>query len=536
MHAEQRSPLALQLGDYGSVMVNYAIIGFAVFQGHFFAAGATQGEAAARVSLASFNLIMVANALTSILDTSRYLGEAAGHAARICDFVRAMSAAAQPYPGWAGAIPSDRNEFAPADGREGRERAETQSLAAGGKWRAALLSALPATPAAATASPFITSAADPGADAPALQSVQQPRWFQALGAQAQEMLPVWGAPAVVTSAFGTALPDELRTEAAVLLPPTDAWLQGGSPMDVSVHAVEAGRLREALGNVFLDLPVLTPVIAICTFQPVTGAAMRYRQARSRLACRCKFFVQIALLAGPHCGTSFASATLPACIVQTSRSVAQAITTKVVDSAIQTADAEMGHRLALFAAWESVLCDHFTAHGFWCNSVDPRTGAALRGAPGAKYSEAIGAQVFRGYRVSTHRLVSVVEHPRHGVHTYPVTTFTTAPLVYVQAALAQACVIDTAALHGAVPAAPRADVPLLTVRDATVAARRPSLRGTPLRRCDASIAAVCGGGRDVRGASWPPLRHLRAAWHRQKHVHAGAAWPVAPQRGQHRVGA
>ena len=61
---------------------------------------------------------------------------------------------------------------------------------------------------------------------------------------------MWGAPAVVTSAFGSSLPDDLRTEVAVLLPPTDAWLPGGHAMDVSVHAVQAGRLREVLSTVF----------------------------------------------------------------------------------------------------------------------------------------------------------------------------------------------------------------------------------------------------------------------------------------------
>ena len=77
-------------------MVNYAIIGFAVFHGNFFAAEASHGDAASRVALASFNLIMVANALTSLLDASRSLGEVAGHAARIGDFVRAMAAAQRP--------------------------------------------------------------------------------------------------------------------------------------------------------------------------------------------------------------------------------------------------------------------------------------------------------------------------------------------------------------------------------------------------------------------------------------------------------
>jgi energy-coupling factor transporter ATP-binding protein EcfA2 len=134
---------------------------------------------------------------------------------------------------------------------------------------------------------------------------------------------------------------------------------------------------------------------------------------------------------------------------------------------------------VFQVWEGTLRDTFTAHGFWSDTADPRTGAALHGTATARYSEAVGAQIFRGYPVATHRLVSAVQHPRHGVHTYPVTLFTTAPPVTVHAALVGACTIDASELHAHMPAAPGTEVPLLAVRDATVAARQRGARGSEL---------------------------------------------------------
>ena len=135
--------------------------------------------------------------------------------------------------------------------------------------------------------------------------------------------------------------------------------------------------------------------------------------------------------------------------------------------VQTADVEMGRLMALFQAWEGSMRAHLQAHGFWCNAVDPRTAHALHGSMGAKYSEAIGAQVLLLYPVSNNRLCSIVRHPRQGVHTYPVTFFTTAPLVLVHAALATACTIDAAALHVHAAAVDHT-APLLVVCSATVA--------------------------------------------------------------------
>lgn len=148
-------------------------------------------------------------------------------------------------------------------------------------------------------------------------------------------------------------------------------------------------------------------------------------------------------------------------------------------------------LRRYQAWEARMRSHLLAHGFWCDSVDPRTARAMEGTRGAPYSEAIGAQVFLRYPVRTAGLCSMVQHPQHGVHTYPATFFTTAPLVHVHAAIAAACELCADAATQ-IPQAVR-DAPLLTVRDVTVAEGGPGA-GLPAapRRC-----AACGVSLSLR---------------------------------------
>ena len=158
--------------------------------------------------------------------------------------------------------------------------------------------------------------------------------------------------------------------------------------------------------------------------------------------------------------------------------------------MQTADAELARRLRVFQAWHGTLRDHLSAQGFWCDAVDPRTGQALHSAPAGRYSEAIGAQIFRGYPVVMHRLCSAVQHPEHGVHTYPATTFTTAPLVNVHSALAAACVIDASPLSSWMSRPPSPDAALLTVQNATVALPCGAAQadGMPRRLCVAEAVS------------------------------------------------
>lgn len=82
-----------------------------------------------------------------------------------------------------------------------------------------------------------------------------------------------------------------------------------------------------------------------------------------------------------------------------------------------------------------------AHGFWCDSVHPQTGFALYSTQGAKYSEAIGAQVFCQYQVRNEGGLSIIVHPTYGTKVYPVTFFTTAPYVSLLAAVTKACTLE-----------------------------------------------------------------------------------------------
>lgn len=51
-------------------------------------------------------------------------------------------------------------------------------------------------------------------------------------------------------------------------------------------------------------------------------------------------------------------------------------------------------------------------GYWCDVIDPRTGAALHSTPGSHYDEVIGASVLLGYDQVTPegRTLSLISHP------------------------------------------------------------------------------------------------------------------------------
>lgn len=138
--------------------------------------------------------------------------------------------------------------------------------------------------------------------------------------------------------------------------------------------------------------------------------------------------------------------------------------------MQAMQRRMDELAEAFAAWEGTVSANLRAHGGWCDSVDPRTGLARNTAAAAAYSEAIGAQVFRGYPVKTAGGVGMIMHPRHGSGTYPVTLFTTAPFVNVMAAMHKACTLDAAPAEGGEAEGPEGGVgpvPLLSVYEAEV---------------------------------------------------------------------
>jgi hypothetical protein len=58
--------------------------------------------------------------------------------------------------------------------------------------------------------------------------------------------------------------------------------------------------------------------------------------------------------------------------------------------LEKAAAEMDRMLDAFLRWEAEVRGALAARGCWCDAVDPRTGMALRGARGARWSEVAGA--------------------------------------------------------------------------------------------------------------------------------------------------
>lgn len=111
-----------------------------------------------------------------------------------------------------------------------------------------------------------------------------------------------------------------------------------------------------------------------------------------------------------------------------------------------------------------------AHGFWCDSVHPQTGYALYSTRGAKYSEAIGAQVFLEYQARNEGGCGVIVHPTYGYKVYPVTFFTTAPYVSLLAAMTKVCKLDgdDQPTQWHYNTTDRSDLPLVSVFDVTIA--------------------------------------------------------------------
>ena len=271
---------AMQVSDYGSPLVNYAVMGFAVFYGSFFASGSSQGSDASKVSLGTFYLIMVSSALTTVLDASKSLGELAGHSVRLCDFIRAMQNVQRQEPD---AQKHSREAVCQHDGASlmHQHGAPRQPPKASVSQQPRQIRGCnmhmwyPVSHAGARSTqPFVASET---ALASACAQSDAGAVSHGMRCAAHEMQPVWGVPAAVTSAFGVTLPDELRDQALTVLKPVTGWLPGGFAIELSLHRVEGGRLRDMLANVFRGMPLLAPLTAICTFQAVNVAAMKYGQ-------------------------------------------------------------------------------------------------------------------------------------------------------------------------------------------------------------------------------------------------------------------
>jgi hypothetical protein len=238
--------VCVQGGDYFAIVVNYGIIGLAVFTGSFTQSTDTKGTAASAVSLASFYLIMLMNSLTTILDATKQLGEVAGHTARICSFMQQMDSIAT----CAGRSPQRRtvSPFSPriASSLEG-SRHGSQTLL-GSPAQAADVAA----PSGQGRSAFRRVMSD------TLKRRRPP----------SEELDLWHSNEALATAFGGILPEYLKHQASTLLPPTNGTLAEGGTMEFSIHQLGTQELGEIVANVFPDAPQGAAMLAVCTYQAV----------------------------------------------------------------------------------------------------------------------------------------------------------------------------------------------------------------------------------------------------------------------------
>lgn len=243
------------------------------------------------------------------------------------------------------------------------------------------------------------------------------------------------------NAFGNAVPEELAQEVETLLPPAAATMPGGGELEVSVHRLGSVELQEIVRTVFPSCPAGASLLAVCTYQPIAPNG-----ARAKLPKHVR--------PRPCCGAD----------ARPSMQVTRAMPTV---RGVQALQRRMDELSEAFASWEATVSANLQAHGGWCDSVDPRTGSARHTAPGTKYSEATGAQVFLRYPVKVAGGLGLVMHPQHGSGTYPVTLFTTAPFVNVMAAINKACALERGGQAEQGPAVEAGGAPLLSVYEAVV---------------------------------------------------------------------
>jgi len=84
---------------------------------------------------------------------------------------------------------------------------------------------------------------------------------------------------------------------------------------------------------------------------------------------------------------------------------------------------MDSSLGIFLRWEEDMTAQLG--DAWYDSVDPKTGRALRGTTGTSWSEVRAFHTFFKYPVDDKDVCPMIVHPVYGSNTYPVSFFTTA---------------------------------------------------------------------------------------------------------------
>ncbi|KAL4434207.1 hypothetical protein ABPG75_000648 [Micractinium tetrahymenae] len=301
--------------DYAGAMLNYVVVGAAVFAGM---AGNDGGETAQFVSNASFATLALIYTVTELLDLSDRMSRLGGLTARVGELLDTLP---------------------PGDHVTGGSKGHDSTIPGG------------CSGGSAQAASSRTGFGD-------LHSVR-------LSIDGRELQP---------SHF-----------ASMLEPPRMlSCLRGSVALEASVHLLGPDLQHEARA-IFPDAPAEGQLLACLTFQFAAG--------------------------GVSLAPDSSGATL------------------------ERAAAEMDRMLDAFLRWECAVGSALRAAGHWCDSIDPRTGLALRGTQGGRWSEVAAAHALLGYERRDAGICPVVLHPLHGSSAYPATLFTDAPPGVLAAALA-----------------------------------------------------------------------------------------------------
>ena len=140
---------------------------------------------------------------------------------------------------------------------------------------------------------------------------------------------------------------------------------------------------------------------------------------------------------------------------------------------------MDSSLHMYLQWERAMM-RCLGDTVWSDSVDPKTGKALRGEQGNIWSEVQAFHVLLGYSIREHEVCPFLVHPRYGDEMYPVTFFTSAS--------PETCLKALKSVGRFVSVTRNSSDVIVRIENDTV--RRPDLSGEPLLH-GVSLSVVSG---------------------------------------------